>query len=100
MPIRADGVASRRDEDFRVAFTSGDLAAESKVTIADSTKPADKPKPGRQPQAAGERDRRRPARRDAAREQQSLKGPCISKRRFTIRLARRRRGTVKLGGKG
>ena len=96
VPIRADG-SRESDEDFRVAFSAGELAAQSKVTIADSTKPADKPKP--QPQAQQPTIVVPPAVSAPRAQQQSVKGPCISKRRFTVRLKGVARGTVKLGGK-
>lgn len=86
VPIKADA-AVERDEDFTVRFTWGDREARSKVTIADSTprpeQAADKPVIVISPRAL----------------QQSSKGPCVSKRRFTVRLRGVRRGTVTLDGK-
>ena len=85
VPVEADSVVEG-EEDLSVRFTWGDREAVAKLTIIDTTKRA----------AAKQAD---VIAVPSAALAQSSKGPCLSKRRFTIRLRGLRRGTVTLDGK-
>ena len=85
VPVKADSVLER-EEVLSVRFTWGDREAVAKVTIIDTTRRA----------AAKQAD---VIAVSPAALAKSSKGPCLSKRRFTVRLRGLRRGRVTLDGK-
>jgi hypothetical protein len=94
IPIRRDDVAER-DEDFSVGFSWGEAGATATVTITEAARAAQQQQ---QPGAAAGQAASVIAISPRA-VQQSAKGPCVSRRRFTVRLRGLKRGTVKLGGR-
>jgi hypothetical protein len=90
IPVRADDVAES-DEDFAVRFTWGEVAATAKVTITESAR-VQQPAPAAQAAAPSVVISPRALR-------PSANGPCVSKRRFTVRVRGLHRGVITLGGK-